>query len=935
VDALAFDAALAEGSLPALQQAVALYRGPLLEGWTEEWVLLEREARAQAYLAALETLATQASSDHDPAAAVRYLRLIIAADPFREAAHGSLMQALADCGDYAAVIQVYRDLRLLLHRELNTAPAPETEALYKQLQARAPLSVLQSPAPVRGPSLPPRRLPVPLTRLIGREREVEAVVGCLGQARLVTLIGTGGVGKTRLAIAIAERLAKEYAHGVWFVELASLSDPGLVVQTVAKTLGVEDKPGRGLQEVLVEALGSRSLLLVLDNCEHLVEVCASLAESLLSACPQVQILATSRERLNVEGEHVWRVPSLMSPDPKALPVAEKDLSAVVMEYDAARLFVERATTQQAEFRLSGGNAVSVAAVCHRLDGIPLALELAAARVRVLSVDEIAAHLDDRFRLLVGGSRTAPSRQQTLRALLDWSYELLNAQERILLHRLSVFAGGWRLRAAEAICSGEGIEDREVLDLLTSLVDKSLVFVEEREGETRYRLLETVRQYAWERLEATGEAMVVRNRHLDFCLALAEEVEPYLHGPEQRTWLQSIESEHDNLRAALDWSQMQAELRHKGLRLAGALAWFWHLHNYLSEGRNRLEGLLGSLPPETTPVRAKALQGAGRLAFYLSDYTAARSLLEQSITLWRELEDKQGVASALGYFAASFVLLGDAPEKARPLLEESVVLAREAGDRWVLATSLWIFGFVIQRGGDNRTAGPLFEESITLYREVGDLWGITAPLNYLGEVRQSQGDYTAAYALVEEGLDLVRQIGDKWRIAVFADTLGEIALAEGDYGRARPLFEESLQIVREAGNNRRIAYELKNLGHTARLVGELQAARLHYQESLALYQGLNATPGIANLLDSLARLASAEGQTRRATQLFGASEALRETVQTPVPDHERADYERNVGIARATLGEEAFAAIWAEGRAMTVAQAIAYALQEPEPGRQSQ
>lgn len=454
-DLLAFDAAIAEGKKGRqihhssfLEKAVALYRGSLLPDCLEEWVLTERMAREQAYFAALERLAQIAQENKEPVAAVHWLRLLLAADPYRESACHALMQALADCGDMAAVTQVYRDLRLLLRRDLNAEPAAETQALYRHLQTRETRPAtfsLVSDAPVELS----RRLPVPLTDLIGREEEREEVCGWLNKNRLVTLVGAGGVGKTRLALAVAEQMSGQFADGVWFVDLAPVNDPALLTQTVLRTLSLREASHSTAEEMLEQALAARTLLLVLDNCEHLLQACAEFTHRLLSARTGLRILATSREALGLTGEQVYRVPSLALPPLEQIE-REKAASSL-LEYDAVRLFVERARQVNPSFRLHRDNAALIVETCHRLDGIPLAMEMAAARVKSLSMAQIAARLDDRFHLLTGGSRASLPRQRTLQAAVDWSFDLLTDQERALFRRVSVFAGNWSLEAAEAVC----------------------------------------------------------------------------------------------------------------------------------------------------------------------------------------------------------------------------------------------------------------------------------------------------------------------------------------------------------------------------------------------------------------------------------------------------------------------------------------------------
>lgn len=478
--------------------------------------------------------------------------------------------------------------------------------------------------PLKSINILPNNLTIQLTSFIGREREITEVKRVLGGTRLVTLTGSGGAGKTRLALQVAADVVEAYPNGIWLAEFAPIADPTLVPKIVASALNVPEQPGHNMTETLTDSLRRKTLLLVLDNCEHLLTDCAELTTALLRACPQVRILTTSREALGVPGETLWRVPSLSLPDAGQVPTVED-----MVQCEAVRLFVDRAVATAPEFAITPKNASAIARICQRLDGIPLAIELAAARVKVLAVDQIAARLDDRFRLLTGGSRIAVPRQQTLRATMDWSYGLLLEKERAVFRQLSVFAGGWALEAAEAVCVGKRIKKHAVLDLLAELVEKSLVEMETQDGEARYRFLETIRQYSWEKLVESKEAAAVRTRHRDWYLALAERAESELHGPQQGVWLERLESEHDNLRAALRWSKTEEGGAEAWLRLAGALHWFWNIRGHASEGRDWLEGALSTKRDTSASVRARALCGAGILAWRQGDINRASMLLQEA------------------------------------------------------------------------------------------------------------------------------------------------------------------------------------------------------------------------------------------------------------------------------------------------------------------
>src|SRR5579871_3168636 len=582
----------------------------------------------------------------------------------------------------------------------------------------------------------PNNLPRQLSSFIGREKEIEEVKSLLSSSALVTLTGTGGCGKTRLALQVAADVLEKYPSGVWLVELAALSDPFLVVQTVATSLRLREAPGQPLLQTLLDYLQPRTLLLMLDNCEHLLQACADLAQTLLTRCPNLKVLTTSRAALRIAGEQVYRVPSLLAPDPGDLPKEEKELAGIVSEYEAPRLFVERASLYRSDFALTPRNASGVASVCHCLDGIPLAIELAAARVNVLSVEEINARLEHRFRLLRGNSRTTLPRQQTLQATLDWSYELLSEKERLLLGRLCVFAGGWRLEAAEKVCSDKQIVDFEVMDLLASLIDKSLVIAQEQGGKSRYRLLETIREYGKQKLKETQEEKRWRDRHLEHFLALAEEAESQLRGAEQAQSLERLQEEHENLRTALKWSQQDKDSQEEGIRLVGSICWFWEIRGYWSECREHLQAILSQkTSPAHTRAWAKAHNEAGNLAYLQGDYAGARALYEESLAIYKGLGDQKSIAALLSNL-----------------------------------------GNVAYDQGDYAAARQLYEESLAIRREIGDKRGIAHSLANLGNVAYNQGDYAAARALYEESLGISRELGD---MRVIAESLeGMAALAEG-------------------------------------------------------------------------------------------------------------------------------------------------------------
>jgi predicted ATPase/DNA-binding winged helix-turn-helix (wHTH) protein/Tfp pilus assembly protein PilF len=620
-------------------------------------------------------------------------------------------------------------------------------------------------------------LPYQLTSFIGREHEIAQLKDLLAANRLVTLTGAGGAGKTRLAIELASRLTNAFSDGVWLVELGALSDPGLVPQAVAKALEVKEQPARPLVETLSDYLTSKRLLLVLDNVEHLLDACVQLVNEILRRCRDVVVLVTSRERLAMAGELTYRVPSLMVPGPR-----DNVAPSALLAYDGVRLFVDRAILLRPDFSVTSENAASLASICYRLDGIPLAIELAAPRLRSMSVEELRQGLDHRFTLLTDGSRTELPRHRTLRSMIDWSYDLLREPEKLFLQRLSVFAGGWKLPAAEEVCAGEGIEKRDILGLLTSLADKSLVVPEQEDAQTRWRLLETVRQYAHDRLEDTGGSAAVRVGHRDHYLALAEEADPKLKGAEQAEWLRRLEEEHDNLRAGLEWSLAEEETG-GGLRLCGALHRFWWTRAHLTEGRQWCTRVLCKAgAEERTRERAYALSAAGALSYLQGDYPAARALLEESLAIRRELGDRSGIAASLSNLGNVAVNQGDHPA-ARALQEQSLAIRRELGDRFGIAASLNNLGGVVYMQGDYPAARVLHEESLGISRELGDQHSIALSLSNVGHVALDQGDYLAAGALLEESLAIRRELGDRSGMPYAVEGLAVVVASLRDSLRA--------------------------------------------------------------------------------------------------------------------------------------------------------
>ena len=749
-----------------------------------------------------------------------------------------------------------------------------------------------------GKKIPPDNLPIPLSTFIGREREIVEVRKLLSRHRLVTLTGPGGSGKTRLALKIAGEQLNEFEHGVWFIELASLFDSFLISQAVASTLKLHEQSGRSSTDILADHLSARQTLLVLDNCEQLIAACARFADTFLQRCPDLKILATSREVLGITGEVAWTVPplSLPSQQPWTNPASGQEAVHYYEEFESVQLFVDRAQAVYQAFRLTAENGPWVAEICRRLDGMPLAIELAAARVRDLPIQQIAQRLDERFRFLTAGSRTAPPRQQTLLSTLDWSYALLREKDQQVLQRLSVFVGSVTLQAAEVVCAREGVEPAEVIDALFRLVSKSLVMSDKPESgeasfQPRYRLLETIRQYALEKLAESGEMAEAKNRHLNYFIQWTEMAEPQLGGSGQLSWVELYEAEHDNLRAALEWCNADDKRVEAGLRLVAASARFWRLRGYLSEGRAHISAVLSHVrAEEKTEAHARALYWSASLAYMQSDYPATRLFGAQSLALWCELKP----ANKLG-----------------------------------LADMLDILGELATEEGDYATAPVRFEEALDIYRELEDPRGIGDMLMQLAWAYMRMGTYDKVAPLMEEALGLFREIGHASLIGFTLAGLGELAIRQEQYERATHLLEQSLAIRRQHGYKWAIGASLGSLGWVALRRQDFKRMKTLLDESLAIRVEIGDKGGIAWCLEKLAEAKHEQAQFQTATKIFGHAEALRAPIGSVIDPADQPEYARIISDLRSALGEEAFAALWAEGAAMPLKEVIDCALSELE------
>jgi predicted ATPase len=737
----------------------------------------------------------------------------------------------------------------------------------------------------------PAPIPVPRSPLIDREQEVALVRDLVQRedAGLVTLTGPGGVGKTRLAIQVAADRASQFADGVAFISLASLKDPQLMELTVARALGVSEADGQSIGERLLEYLRPKELLLLLDNFEHLLSA-APLATQLLDAAPQLKLLVTSREPLRVRDERV--VPVLPLALPAASPLPDLDRLSRV---PAVALFVARVREVQPDFALTAANAQAITEICRRLDGLPLALELAAARSNVLPPEALLAHLKHRLPLLVHGARDVPQRQQTLRNTIAWSYDLLDESDQALFRRLAVFIGGFTLEAVEAVCIFDAVsnvsssedDEGEVLEQLGQLLDKSLVQPQQgRGGEPRFTMLETIHEYAQEQLEASGEAATAQERHADYFLQVALEADPHMFRPERDVWMEQLDREEANLRAALAWCKANQDANLTGLRLAGALAFYWWMRGSVREGRTWLEGMLARTDgTDRSAARGLALLGVGWLAWVEGDYQAASPHAEESLSIARELGDKRAIGNA----------------------EELLGLVR-----------------LSQR--NSAAARPLLEESRTLFKDLGDVWGEASTLYLLGMAAYFSGDRADARAHYEESLRLFQEQGDVFGVALLVCALEAVGLPQGDEETARSLYEQSLPLLRASKDRGRLGMILINIGEMwLHQYGGEQQAKMLYKQGLNLWQEMQRVDNglaIVKALAGLAEVAAAQGQAERAGRLFGVADRL-----LPAVSAYRDDVNRRVAEARAHLDAATFEAGWTAAQAMAEEQAVTDALQD--------
>ena len=959
-----------------LEEALGWWRGPALAEFAAEGFAREEIARLdEERIRAVELKADAELALGRHAELAGELTALVAASPLRERLRGQLMLALYRSGRQGEALRVFQDGRRVLVEELGVDPGPELQELHQQILLQAD-SLLAGPGAGPAPRARPRHqprasLPAPVTSFVGRQAELAEAGPLLRRSRLVTLTGPGGSGKTRLALELARTSLGDFPDGVWLVELEAVTDPALVPQTLAAALGIGESTSLGvtrettrpLTGKLFDYLINKDLLVVLDNCEHLIEACAQVIDRTLRASAGTRFLVTSRERLGVRGEALLAVPPLGVPEPR-----EQDLGPIARS-EAVQLFTDRATDVQRSFVLDAGNAPSVARICRRLDGIPLAIELAAARARVLPPAQIAARLDDCFGLLTSGSRGTLPRHQTLRAAIDWSYRLLAGPEQELFGRLSVFAGGFSLEAAEAVCADQGagpagVLESGVLESLSRLVDQSLVSPENQDqehGQARFRMLETLRRYAGQRLEESGTAGQLRRRHAEHFLRLAEQAEPLLRGPGQGAWLRVLESDRDNLSAALDWA-----FGHDpdvAVRLTSALAYFWLIGRHRSQVRQRLAEAVAMAAGASPGSQARALVWAALLGNLEGRPAEAAAQARAAHELSRQAGDQWWVALSEAILGLSLGLSGQAGP-ASEFLEAGRARFGQAGDEWGTAIAALLLGFVSAFTAQHERATALARASLEGFRAAGDQWGQTMALELtgllarrrgalddavgayeealgvvrdlglhdevpflladLGDLHVRRGDFETAAVLHKEALDLAEDLGARDAAALVRTGLALAARRQGDFGRARELHRAALDYYREAARTTELIHSLASLGFVEELRGDLDAAQACHQESLRLARDRPDGAPVALALEGLAGVAAARRQPDRAAVLLGAAESVRQQTGTPLPAQERAEVDRAADRAVGALGGPAFAELVEQGRGMSLPEAASYA-----------
>jgi predicted ATPase/DNA-binding SARP family transcriptional activator len=925
-----------EAAAGGLRRALGLWRGPALSGVADLPFARADAARLEeARLGAVEDWVEAELGCGNHAGMAAELDGLVTSYPLRERLRGQRMRALYRCGRQADALRAYQELRAYLGEELGLEPVAALRELESAILRQDPALDWRAPPPAASPApsvpAPPDtavrpagpppaagraagRLPAETTSFIGREADLAAVGKLLTAGRLVTLTGPGGSGKTRLARQAGALAAAGHPDGVWLADLAPVGGPELVAPAVAAALAVREEPGRPLTDSIAARLADSDALLIIDNCEHVAGAAAELIAALLAACPVLRILATSQTRLGVPGEAIWPVPPLSVPPPTG-----RDPAAVAGA-ESVRLLCDRAALARPGFGLTARNAADIGEICRRLDGIPLAIELAAARLSTLTPAQLAARLGDRFAVLTGGSRTELARHRTLRAAISWSHDLLDQPEQVCFRRMAVFAGGCTIDAAEAVCADADLPAEAVLETVTSLVDRSLLTTGERCGAMRYGMLESVRQFAREQLIQAGEDDQLSRRHLAWLLDLAGRAD--LDGADQSAWLDLLEADHDNFRAALERA-LATRQAGPALALAGALAAFWVVRGHAGEGRRWVGAALSAATAHEDPrARATALDGAAQLAFAHADFQAQQDSLQESLGLWRELGQAAHVAQCLSDLGVAAHIRGE-PGAARSLLDQALESARLAADQRQIAMALNGLGRLFLQD-DPPQAAAYLEESLACIRQAGDLRRATIILGNLAVAAVNQGSTGLARARMEEQLASARELGDRKLTGWALTNLGNAAAEAGDLAAARARQDEALRLAQEIGDRRLETYALTNRGLVCQADGDYPAARTFHQRSLQLAQALGEPHIIAEILEELATVEAADASPALAARLLGAAQALRERLSEPIPGPDLARHNHLIASLRQALGDEHYQDGWDQGRSMPEQQAITLA-----------
>ncbi len=905
-----------------LTESVQLYRHHFLTGFNlknaptfDEWSMTKADELRHKLTETLTLLTEDYCLLGNAESALQYARRLVTLDPLNESAHRQLMQVYSQVGQHNAALKQYQTLEQTLRKELGLDPQPETRALYKQIR-KGEVNHFQIGIK-RETVIPQNNLPQQLTSFIGREKEQAEIVRLLARNRLVMLTGSGGVGKTRLSLQVGAKALNQFPDGVWFIELAPLANPDLIPQTILSSLQLGEQAGKTPLQVLEEQLNNKKLLLILDNCEHLIEASAKVAHVLLMSTREVKILATSREVLSMSEELAWRVPSLTLPDPKSrLEFGE------LTQYESVRLFMERALLVQPYFKADPANAPAIAQICFRLDGIPLAIELAAARVKALSVSQIAKRLDDRFRLLTRGSHTELERHQTLRAAIDWSYNLLDANEKKLLVRLSVFMGGWTLEAAEQVCVRQGGEF-EVLDVLSDLIDKSLVIMDGSTGEARYHLLETTRQYAREKLLEADESELLHNQHLAYFVELAEKGNKEITGPHQAEVIDGLDAELDNFRAALDWCVSTGYVE-AALQMLGALGWAWDMRGYYNEVRSWFEKIRARGNCTDYPeAYARLLNHLGRFAADFDRRPDAASILEESQAIWLSLGSRgeKGLADVLCFLGMNAHNKGNL-DQAEAFYKKSFAVARKCDHQRAIAGAMMFLGIIEQQRGQIASAQNLYEQSLELSQRTGDLLLISLSGGNMGGLFLEQGNYEKARPLFDQELEINEKLQFRFGLAATWINIGESYRRQGDYVQAVQCVEKSMSVSRDLGLKERISYDLYLLGLIALHRNDYSVATVRFIEYFDFDRVLEEKISLCRFFTGMSAVAGGRDQSERCARLFGAAQTMLESASDFRMDaFDRAEFDRHIQIARDQMGNARFDELSKEGHMMSMEQAI--------------